>query len=145
MNVPSLFPEIATPADIKLAEHAEVIRTLGKRAIRDIIEIGRRLTDAKAIAGHGNWLPWLEREFGWSERTGRRFMEVHAITLKSANLADLTVDASSLYLLAAPSTSDEVREAVVEVKKMIADAADKDDAAGGRTHREKCRGGNTRL
>jgi len=34
------------------------------RPIRDIIEIGRRLTDAKAIAGHGNWLPWLEKEFG---------------------------------------------------------------------------------
>ena len=34
-----------------MAEHAEVIRTLGKRAIRDIIEIGRRLSDAKAIAG----------------------------------------------------------------------------------------------
>jgi Protein of unknown function (DUF3102) len=34
------------------------------RPIRDIIEIGRRLTDAKAIAGHGNWLPWSEKEFG---------------------------------------------------------------------------------
>jgi hypothetical protein len=39
------FPEIATASDIKLAEHAEVIRPLGKRAIRDIIEIGRRLTE----------------------------------------------------------------------------------------------------
>jgi hypothetical protein len=32
-----------SPSEIKLAEHAEVIRTLGKRAVRDIIEIGRRL------------------------------------------------------------------------------------------------------
>ena len=31
------------PSEIKLAEHAEVIRTLGKRAVGDIIEIGRRL------------------------------------------------------------------------------------------------------
>lgn len=114
MNV-QLFPDISTPADIKLAEHAEVIRTLGKRAIRDIIEIGRRLTDAKAIAGHGNWLPWLEKEFGWGERTARNFMQVHELASKSAKFADLTVDASSLYLLAAPSTPDEVRDHVEQL------------------------------
>jgi hypothetical protein len=33
---------------------------------RRLIEIGRRLIDAKAIAGHGNWLSWLDREFGTS-------------------------------------------------------------------------------
>jgi hypothetical protein len=37
--------------------------------IGDIIEIGRLLTEVKKIAGHGNWLPWLDREFGWSDST----------------------------------------------------------------------------
>jgi hypothetical protein len=55
-------------AEKQLAEHSQEIRALGKRAIRDIIKIGKRLTEAKGIAGHGNWLPWLEREFGL-ERT----------------------------------------------------------------------------
>jgi hypothetical protein len=32
------------------------------------LHIGKRLTDAKVRCGHGNWLPWLEREFGWKER-----------------------------------------------------------------------------
>jgi DUF3102 family protein len=47
----------------------------GKRAVADI-EIGRRLIEAKAIAGHGNWSPWLEREFGWAENTAINFMRV---------------------------------------------------------------------
>jgi hypothetical protein len=37
-----------------LAEHAETIRFLGRRVITDILEIGRRLTECKALLGHGN-------------------------------------------------------------------------------------------
>jgi hypothetical protein len=38
----------------RLADHAEKIRELGKRALRDVIEIGRLLTEAKMLAGTGN-------------------------------------------------------------------------------------------
>ena len=51
---------------VPLAEHAAEICRLGKRVVADIIEIGRRLTKCKRICGHGNFLPWLDREFGWS-------------------------------------------------------------------------------
>lgn len=106
---------IALSSEIVLAEHAAVIRALGKRVVADIIEIGRRLTDAKRIAGHGNWLPWLEREFGWTEMTAQRFMQVHDnLALKSNKLLDLELPISGLYLLAAPSTPDEAREAVIQ-------------------------------
>ena len=44
-----------------LAENAEEIRKLGKRAVGDVIEIGRRLSEMKKICGHGNWLPWPSR------------------------------------------------------------------------------------
>jgi hypothetical protein len=70
---------------------------LGKRAVHDIIEIGRRLIEE--LAGHGNWLPWLEREFGWSEQTARNYMAV-AERFKSPTVGDLLIDASALYLLA---------------------------------------------
>ena len=30
----------------------------------------------KRICGHGNWLPWLEREFGWSRQTADNFIDV---------------------------------------------------------------------
>jgi hypothetical protein len=55
-----------------VAEHAEAIRSLGRRVVADVIEIGRRLTECKKLLGHGNWLPWLDREFGWSEDTALR-------------------------------------------------------------------------
>ena len=62
------FDYLAHPAAVQqgLAEHAKEIRKLGKRAIEDIIEIGRRLTEAKKLVGYGHWGNWLEKEFGWS-------------------------------------------------------------------------------
>ena len=114
-----------------LRVRADAIRTLGKRAAHDIIEIGKLLTECKAKLGHGQWLPWLKRELGWSERAAQRFMEVHDFArTKSANLADLTIDVSALYLLAAKSTPDTVRTEMLEraekgetiTHKMLADA-----------------------
>ena len=40
------------------------------------IEIGRRLSEAKEILKHGEWLPWLERETDISERQAQRYMKV---------------------------------------------------------------------
>jgi AcrR family transcriptional regulator len=72
-----------------LAENAEEIRNLGKRAAGDVIEIGRRLTEMKELCGRGNWLPWLQREFGWTDRHAlflgvveRRLHHCAALTLE---------------------------------------------------------------
>src|SRR5262245_45152690 len=102
-----------TTESADLREHADAIRDLGKRTVENIIAIGRHLSEAKLIAGHGNWLPWLNREFGWKEDTARRFMQVFELS-KSRNLRDLDVPVSALYLLAAPSTPEEAREEVIE-------------------------------
>ena len=40
------------------------------------IEIGRRLREAKELLDHGQWLPWLEKETEFSERTAQRYMRV---------------------------------------------------------------------
>jgi hypothetical protein len=102
------------PSDNRiLAKHAAAIRRLGKRVVADVIEIGRRLTEAKPIAGHGNWLAWLEREFKWTEMTATRFINVYEMS-KSNNLLDLELPISGLYLLAAPSTSKEARDEIIE-------------------------------
>ena len=93
------------------ADHIAEIRRLGKRAVEDVIEIGRRLAECRDVVGHGNWLPWLDREFGWSEATARNFMRVHELAkTKSANFADLNLPISTLYLLAAPTVADEIRD-----------------------------------
>jgi hypothetical protein len=99
--------------EVTLADHADAIRALGKRVIADVTEIGRRLTEAKRIAGHGNWLPWLEREFRWTDRTALNFMRVHELAMKSETVSDLDIPVRGLYLLAAPSTPDEARAEVI--------------------------------
>lgn len=106
-----------TAVDPVLTEHADAIRALGKQTIENIIEIGRRLTDAKRIAGHGNWLPWLDREFGWSRQTADRFIQVFEASGKLPNLSNLELPVSGLYMLAAPSTPPEARDAVIERAK----------------------------
>jgi len=37
--------------------------------VRDAARVTGRLAACKAELGHDNWLPWLEREFGWTEMT----------------------------------------------------------------------------
>ena len=96
-----------------LDEHTAVIRNLGKRVVDDVIEIGRRLTECRKIVGHGNWLPWLEREFGWSDRTALNFTQVYEMSVKSETISDLKLPLSVLYRLAAPQ-AEEARKEVTE-------------------------------
>ena len=95
----------------ELAQHAEAIRALGRRALSDVVEIGERLAKAKQLIGHGHWLAWLKAEFGWTDETARRFMDVFELG-KSRNLWNLDLPISALYLLAKRSTSEETRNAI---------------------------------
>jgi hypothetical protein len=110
--------ESGKPTDItasnSLAEHAAEIRRLGKRVVADVIEIGARLTECKRICGHGQWLPWLDREFGWSADTAERFIQVNALSNQIPQLAEFNLPISGLYVLAAPSTPPEARDAIIE-------------------------------
>ncbi len=94
------------------------LHDLERRTSESIIEMGQHLIEVKAAIGHGNFLSWLESEFGWSERTARNVMQV-AERFKSANYADLgNIHPSALYALAADSTPDEVRIEFTELAKM---------------------------
>jgi Protein of unknown function (DUF3102) len=105
-----------TPDEVALVEHAEAIRVLGRRIVGDIVEIGRRLVDARDNrCKHGEWLPWLEREFDWSRQTADNFIHVFESFGQIANVVgNLDIDCRSLYLLAAPSTPQEARDEVIE-------------------------------
>jgi N6-adenosine-specific RNA methylase IME4 len=97
-----------------LSERAERIRMLGRRVIADVIEIGRLLSECKARLAHGHWLPWLEREFGWTDKTAERFIAVYQLCIgKFDKLSNLDLPVSSLYLLAAPSTPEAARSEVI--------------------------------
>jgi hypothetical protein len=97
------------------------------------------LIDAKALAGRDGWLPWLEREFEWTERTAQHFMSVGELAGKCDTVSDLNVDMRWLYVLARENTPADVIEGVAErsesgdrvsldeVKQMIAEAQERVD------------------
>lgn len=90
---------------------AEETRGLLKRTARHVLAIGRNLQEVKDRLPHGQFLTWLQAEFGMSERHARNFMRVAArFGDKSEIIADLSV--TILYELAAPSTPDTVVEQV---------------------------------
>jgi Protein of unknown function (DUF3102) len=93
---------------------ADTINSLRKRVAEDLVEIGFRLTEAKALVGHGGWLPWLERSFGWTERTAQRYMSVYELMTKYDIMSDLDLPMTTLVQLAAPSTPPEAIETVID-------------------------------
>ncbi len=64
-------------------EMSSLLLTATKRAIR----LGELFTQAKELAGHGNWLMWLE-DHGFVERTAQKYMQAFEGT-KSAQHADM--------------------------------------------------------
>jgi hypothetical protein len=101
-------------ADAFLAERAERIRTLGKRVISDVIEIGRLLIECRErLKEENRWRAWLEEELGWSHQTAGRFIQLHELSLRRSNLDHLELPISGLYLLAAPSTPEAAREEII--------------------------------
>jgi hypothetical protein len=124
-----------------LAEHATTIRRLGKQTVENIIEIGRRLTEAKRIAGHGRWLKWLDQELGWTAKAAQRFINVYEFSqadiFKYDKLSNLNLPVSPIYLLAEPNTPKEAAAEIIErakagepvpvaeVKRIIEDTKDR--------------------
>ena len=96
-------------------EAAERIKLRLCRSAEDIIEIGRDLLSVKERIGHGNFLPWIEAEFGMSQPTASRFMNV-ARAYGDKVFTVNSLDPGALYELAAPKTPPEVRE---EIERMI--------------------------
>jgi hypothetical protein len=97
----------------KVRTAADRIRERIKKTVEDIIEVGSDLLAVKEALPHGQFLPWLKAEFGWSERSAENFMSV-ADKFKSAKIADLPIQPSAAYFLAAPSVPDEARQKAVE-------------------------------
>jgi hypothetical protein len=95
-----------------LAEHAAAIRSLSKRIITDVIEIGARLAECRRILkDEGRWRTWLEG-LRVSPQTAGRFIQLHELSGDVPNLEHLDLPVSTLYLLATPSTPE---AALVEV------------------------------
>lgn len=66
-----------------------------------ILEIGRRLNEAKAQLSHGEWLPWLAEKVEFSDATANRFMRLAREYANPSPVTDLGVS-KALQLLALP-------------------------------------------
>ena len=94
---------------------ADRIRQKVKQTTDDIIAIGKDILGVKEALPHGQFGHWLDTEFGWTERTARNFMAVaERFGPKSEMISDLKIAPTAAYLLAAPSASDEARQAAIE-------------------------------
>ena len=48
----------------------------GKMLLYSAIEIGRRLTEAKSVVNHGQWLEWLENSVSYSKSTAENLVRI---------------------------------------------------------------------
>jgi Protein of unknown function (DUF3102) len=97
------------------------IRDRLKRSAQDIWEIGESLCEVRLTLKHGQFDAWLKAEFGWSRRTAYNFINVYESFGSRANLTEINIATSALYLLAAPSTPDTVRQSVIDEAKKSGD------------------------
>lgn len=100
-----------------------------RNAGQAIIEIGKRLNEAKAQLSHGEWLPWLREKVDISERSAQDFMRLAREYSKSAEIADLGAS-KALALLALPVSERErfasEKHEVDGVKKSVSDMTAKE-------------------
>jgi len=85
-----------------------------QRSAQDIWEIGQKLADVRSRLKHGQFDAWLKAEFNWSRRTAYNFISVYETFGTRANLAQLDIATSALYLLAAPSTPQTIKEEYIK-------------------------------
>ena len=101
------------PKDIE-AITGEIL-ALKEKAGTAILDIGRRLIDAKALLPHGEWLPWLTERVEFSERSAQNLMRLAREWSNPQALADLGAT-KALTLLALPR---EEREQFLEEHNVV--------------------------
>jgi len=62
--------------EIIAAEINSIKSQTQKIMLQASIEIGRRLAEAKAAVGHGNWTKWLKQSVDYSDRTATNLMRI---------------------------------------------------------------------
>lgn len=95
----------------QMQQSAAIIRQATSKTAQQIVVIGQELLKVKTLLKDqgSSYLEWLDREFGWSDRHARRFVQV-AQEFGSVNLSDSRVAMSALYLLSSPSTPNNIKE-----------------------------------
>lgn len=103
--------DIIRPLEVIEAE----INFYKQQTASGIIEIGKRLIEAKKQLRHGEWLPWLESKVEFSHMTATKFMR---IADKYSNIkAPLNLGTEKLFILLDVPTDD--RQEFLEEKHEV--------------------------
>ena len=88
---------------------------LKQRTGEDILEIGKRLIEAKAQLGHGDWETWLAEKVEFTDRTAQRFMKLARENENPTPVSLLGASKALLLLALEPVERDEFIEQKHEV------------------------------
>lgn len=111
------YKVLLTEDRLAVREASKEIKDEMHRTALGIVRIGESLADVQgrlARYGKGSFQAWLEIEFGWGVSTAYRFIHVYERFGVYANLAQMKIAASALYVLAAPSTPEGARAEAVD-------------------------------
>lgn len=100
--------------DQAMLAQGTVLTKLGG-AVERVIDAGNTLRWAKATLPHGEYLPWVQQACGLKPRYAQQL--IHAaewVNAQHAALVHKITDATTLFLLSADATPDDVREWVME-------------------------------
>ncbi len=104
--------KLSTAEQVELTTIASRVKEGLRRTAADLLAIGADLNRAKMLVGHGNFGPWLDREFGLSRRSAEQFMAAaRRFGTRSEVVSHLP--AGTLLELSAPSVPDELVDRVV--------------------------------
>lgn len=87
-----------------------------RRGGKAILDIGKGLIEAKGMLSHGEWLPWLNEQIGYSERLAQRFMRLAREYTSNPTALSVLGVTKALALLALPA---EEREQFVEEHNVV--------------------------
>jgi hypothetical protein len=104
------------------------IRGHSRLVLKNIVAIGEALVDVKSRVPPGRYTEFVTYRLGWTERAAQRFVSVYQMFCKLpatqsldgktdnlSGLDDLRIPITTLYLIAQPSTPEEVRAQVLEM------------------------------
>ena len=108
-----------------LEQITESARIHVQGAGQNLLQLGQDMLDAKALLGHGQWMPWL-REIGQSARTAENLMRLAREIPQESKLAGLPYT-KALAMLALPEADREAfaeeheDKSAAEIKRLIAE------------------------
>jgi hypothetical protein len=98
-DINAIVADLKPVADaIRAAELVNI--EMANKTVANVVWIANSLGGARLYFKHGQWGNWLRSEFKWSDRTSARYWSVYKLSKVVADLDQLKISVSVLYLLA---------------------------------------------